>query len=499
MRFCEIRVKTVLLVLALGLMAWGFQLLLFSHVPMVFNDPVEDMSFGWYVPIFSLYVVWAEREKVFASVGRASWLGFLLTIPCLAVGFLGVRGLQVRFEMLAFAGLLLTVPWAFFGRETAKRLIFPVGFLLFCIPMATYLDVITVHLRLFATGAAYAILQGIGAGIVRTGTMLAAADGSFGIDIAEPCSGLRSIFALTALTAGYAYFNQPTWLRRALLFACAVPLAVFGNVMRILTICLVGRWASADFATGFYHDYSGFIVFVAAIALMVVCGELISKFAERKGSPDAGAGRETRDAGFGARDTKLGLVVPVLTLAVLAAAGYSFTHTPTTVVCEPPAVELDEIPGFTSERLEVSEAELTVLPADTRFEKRLYTGMDGRWYAVSAVIGGTSKSSIHRPELCLPSQGFLMADPHTVDVEGSVWRVIRLDGGTDRPSMGFAYTFFNQAGYRTASHFDRILRDIWDRSFHNRIDRWVMVTVNASCADERDLTAFLRLLKGVTK
>ena len=92
-----------------------------------------------------------------------------------------------------------------------------------------------------------------------------------------------------------------------------------------------------------------------------------------------------------------------------------------------------------------------------------------------------------------------MADPRTVEVDGVSWRLMRLDGGSGRSSLGFAYTFFNQLGYRTSSHFDRILRDIWDRSFHNRIDRWVMVTVNASRADPRALEDFLRRLKGVLK
>jgi len=191
------------------------------------------------------------------------------------------------------------------------------------------------------------------------------------------------------------------------------------------------------------------------------------------------------------------LLIPCLTLAVLAITGYSLTHTPETVLCEPPTVVLRELPGFTSEKREPSEAELTTLPADTQFDKRIYTAPNGQWYSVSLVIGGRSKSSIHRPELCLPSQGFLMADPHTVDVEGIAWRIIRLEGGVDRPSLGFAYTFFNQAGYRTASHMDRILRDIWDRSFYNRIDRWVMITVNSSRSDDEGLVNFLRLLKEV--
>lgn len=279
----ELKLRLGLLAAVAVTAVWGFSSLLFHHAPDIFSDPKEDMSYGWYVPVFSLYVLWTEREKLVKSLGAPSWAGLVATLPFLFLGFLGVRGIQIRLEIVAFIGLLITVPWAFFGRETAKQMLFPAGFLLFCLPLATFLDIITVHLRLFGTAMAYAILQGVGAAVVRTGTMISATDGSFAIDVAAPCSGLRSIFALMALTAGYAYFNQSTWLRRGLLFACSVPLAILGNVMRILTICLVGTYCSAEFATGFYHDYSGYVVFLVAIVLMVAVGEAITRVA-RKGA-----------------------------------------------------------------------------------------------------------------------------------------------------------------------------------------------------------------------
>lgn len=193
------------------------------------------------------------------------------------------------------------------------------------------------------------------------------------------------------------------------------------------------------------------------------------------------------------------LIVPALTFALVALVMIALALTPATTVCEAPDIVLPELVGFTSEELEPSEAELTVLPSDTKIVKRLYTDRRGDWYAVSVVIGGTSKSSIHRPELCLPSQGFLMMSPHTVTLTDSVWRVIRLDGGNGRGSLGFAYTFFNQAGFRTASHLSRIFRDVWDRSLYNRIDRWVMVTVNASRSDDISLESFLSRIQGVLK
>ena len=259
----------------------GYHLLLLEHVPMIFNDALEDMSYGWYVPVFSLYVVWSERKKILESVGDPSVWGLLLILPFAFAGFLGARGTQVRLEIVGFVGMLLALVWSMFGTKTMRQVLFPVAFLLFCLPLHTYLDLVTIHLRLLAVSIATETLQGCGVELVRQGTMMASPTGAFAIDIAEPCSGMRSLFAMMALTAGYAYFTQPTWLRRGLLFALAIPIAVLGNVARILSIVAIAATCSSDFATGFYHDYSGYIVFLVAVFLMVVTGGLITKGAEK--------------------------------------------------------------------------------------------------------------------------------------------------------------------------------------------------------------------------
>jgi len=188
------------------------------------------------------------------------------------------------------------------------------------------------------------------------------------------------------------------------------------------------------------------------------------------------------------------LVIPVLSAMLVVAAMLYQAKTVVPVLCEAPAVVLPDVPGYQAEVLEPSESELHVLPSDTRFEKRRYVADDGSWFVVSAVIGGHSKSSIHRPELCLPAQGFQMRDPRVIRVDGVEWHLVTL-ARKDAASLGFAYTFYNQDGFRTSSHLKRIFRDVWDRSVLSRIDRWIMVTVNASTADERVLSAFLSRLK----
>lgn len=187
------------------------------------------------------------------------------------------------------------------------------------------------------------------------------------------------------------------------------------------------------------------------------------------------------------------LAVPAAAAVLTWVAMVYQAHLPTPVLAEPPEVEFGDVAGYTAEDVAPSEPEKRNLPGDTRFVKRRYIAGDGRWFMVTAVIGGRHKSSIHRPELCLPSQGFLMVSPRSADVDGAPWRFMTLARGEGRP-LGFAYTFFNQSGCRTSSSMARIFRDVWDRSVLNRIDRWVMVTVNGWTADDRGMSGFISAL-----
>ncbi len=502
---------------------WG----MFERAAYVFSNEQEDMSFGWYVPLFSLYVLWTERRKILESVGKPSWAGLLACVPCMAVALLGTRGLQLRFEQLGFIGLFVAIPWAFFGKRTAKCFIFPALYLLFTIPLATFLDFVTIHLRLIASGTALAVLRGFGVDAVQQGTaIISSGETPFSIDVAEPCSGLRSLFALLALTAAYSWYNQPTWLRRAMLFACSIPLAVTGNVVRVLSICLVAAYSDPEFAMGFYHDYSGYIVFIVAILLMVAIGEFITNTAEsikkshgknHEDHPESTRNHESdelhaRTAPVSAG--KLSLCVPIIA-TILLSLGFLFqAMTPASMIMSPPKVNLvDGLPGYVSDGVrycmsekcnasfllshlkggdgrcpicktelgEISLGEKTILPADTKILKRYFKSAMGIDFLVSVVIGGQHKGSIHRPELCLPAQGFVMKNPCNFDVDGIPFHAIEVVS-TMRPSTVLCYTFFNQDGFRTASHTRRILIDTLNRSVKNRVDRWVMVTVNVSAS-----------------
>lgn len=183
-------------------------------------------------------------------------------------------------------------------------------------------------------------------------------------------------------------------------------------------------------------------------------------------------------------------IVPIFVTLVTFVAMVNQALTPEVMLADAPTTRLGEIKGCESSPLKPGEAELNVLPKDTIIDKRSYIDEEGNAFQVSLIIGGRSKSSIHRPELCLPAQGFRMLAPRNLEVAGRPWHIIELAGkGVSR--MAQAYTFFNQEGFRTAGHVPRILCDMWDRSVYNRIDRWVMVTVFSSTSDDRRIAAFL--------
>ncbi len=498
MREGTLKSRLILMTVAFIAIVIGFNAMILNRLPSMFLAPEEDMDYAWFVPLFTVAVLWMERRRILKSMGAPSLAGMFATIPFLFVGLLGVRGLQVRFELLAFVGLLVTIPWALFGKECAKRVLFPVACLLFCMPMASFLAIFTVPLRLLVSSVSAGILSLFGMEIVRNGNMITLpsvlVDGKpFGVGIADPCSGLRSIVALVAVSVGYGYFAQRTWSRRAVLLVCSVPIAVFCNIIRIMSICLIARFGSPAYAVGEGHDFLGFVVFGLGIYLTVLLSDLINKIPLKTKAADSENGEcegaevssdsPACPCGASASFKAMATVVLVVSVMVFQVAA------PSPAVAEPPTVAFPEISGFDVEEIPPSEAELKQL-VGAELGRRRYVHKSGFWFQTSKVVSGPSKSSLHRPELCLPSQGHDLGSSYVIPVDDVEWTVIPLSFKTGGGAL-FAYTFFNQAGYRTSSHINRIFIDVWDRTVLGRIDRWAMLTVLVPTTDENTLKSVL--------
>lgn len=231
-----------------------------------------DYSHGFLVPIASLWVLWRIREDILRAPKRVFGPALLLVAASLFLHYLGVKTQQTRLSLISMIGLLWSVPFYFYGWQVAKRLLFPCAFLIFAVPL-NFLENLTFPLRLVNTRVAVATLQGLGVEVRQVGTAILGppfdATAELQLDVADPCSGIRSLTAMVALTAIYGYVVMRGLVRKWLLFLCAVPLAMAGNMFRITAIGIIAEAFGSDVAAGVIHDYSGFLVFGMAISLMV--------------------------------------------------------------------------------------------------------------------------------------------------------------------------------------------------------------------------------------
>ena len=520
--------------------------------------PALDMQHGWLIPGVSVYVVWRRRRELAACAGAPDWRGWLAVLAGVLLLWMGLKAEQARLYFLALVWFLWAVPFALWGAAVARQLIFPVAFLLLAMPLDTVVTFFTVRLRLLSAIVGTVVLNGLGVEVQRVGTGLHSMAGAgFNLDVADPCSGLRSIFALVALTGVYAFFTQRTLLRKWLLFACAVPLAVIGNVGRIIAIALVARWFGQETATSFFHDYSGYVVFVIAILLMMQAGVLIERVGketapqavDRTPEPPVAAA----SAGFvpgGARnlwDLWLVSTVPLLLVAAgvlaqcepkpqrlpidfiatddlpvhfdsfasdrlwfchnaqclrmfheqdLAAQtplSAAVTNLPEGMVGGPPSIEAVmkmaspfRCPSCGGRLYPLSLGEKDLLPADTILLKRDYQdGIHGALH-VSVVISGASRDSIHKPENCLPAQGFRIESVDTVRVpmsgrlplEVKRMLVAKPEANGVEVQSGVIYWFVGGA-HETPWHLPRMFWTTWERARYNRAVRWVYISVGS--------------------
>lgn len=235
---------------------------------------ISNYSHGPLIPVIAGGLVWLKRHELAHVSLRPSVGGYALMVLAMGVYYLGVKAVQPRVVVFSFVLLLYGLTLTLGGRAVFRILFFPITFLLLMIPLNFLEDRIGFPLRMLVAQIATGMLNWLGIETVRVGTAIHSSVFSF--DVADPCSGIRSLMALTTVTAAYAYVTQHRLWKRWALFLSSMPLAVLGNLMRVLSIAMVAQVYGQEVASRAYHDYSGYIVFAVALSAMVVFGVLLN-------------------------------------------------------------------------------------------------------------------------------------------------------------------------------------------------------------------------------
>lgn len=237
---------------------------------------VGDYAYGAMLPLASLLALWWRRREITAAPRRVDWRGAPIIVGALVLHWLGVLAQQPRISAAGFIFLLWGLPFLIYGWALARWLLFPCSYLFLAIPL-NFIEDMTAPLRLFATIVSAGILNGFGLEVYRVGAGLFSGDGNtFAFNVAAECSGLRSLLAMTALMAFYAWYSQKTLLKKWVLFLFSVPVAIIANICRVILVVVVAAFFGQETAMDLWHDYSGYPIFLISIVLMLSIDRLLN-------------------------------------------------------------------------------------------------------------------------------------------------------------------------------------------------------------------------------
>jgi exosortase len=244
-----------------------YHLVVARLVTQWWSDP--DYNYAFLVPFLAAAAAWQQRNKLKRLEPEPAWSGLLVIAGALALLILGTLGAENYLARTSLLFLLASIAIQFRGWKFFRALLFPWAALFLMIPLPSLVfNEIALPLQFFASRLGAALLSLTGIPVVREGNVILLS--SISLDVAEACSGLRSLFSLLTVCVFYGYFFEKNIARRILLIACSVPIAILANALRITVTGILGHYRGINWAEGFYHVSSGILVFLFSFLILVI-------------------------------------------------------------------------------------------------------------------------------------------------------------------------------------------------------------------------------------
>ena len=260
---------------------WLYSPLLLRLAHQWWQDP--NYTHGFFVPVFSLFLIWEGRAKLATLRIQPSWWGLVMLAFALMALVLGT--ISSGFFLSRVSLLLLICGMVVFlaGWKHLAAISFPLAFLILMIPSSTLVAQITFPLQILASKIATLLLTGVGVSAVREGNIILLPTAR--LEVAEACSGIRSLFSLITLTVIYGYLAETRTGVRVLLALIAVPVSILANALRIAVTGLVVEYWGVEGAQGALHLLSGWLVFASSLLLIFVLHRLLQMFLFARQTP----------------------------------------------------------------------------------------------------------------------------------------------------------------------------------------------------------------------
>jgi exosortase len=272
--------------LTLGLVLTGLAILYRDVVPELVRawGTDDNYSHGYLIPPIAAYLAWERRRQFSAAPNRPNPFGLIIVIGSillLAVGTLGVEFFLSRASLIgAIAGIVLFLC----GWSRLWVMAFPLAILLLMVPLpAIVFNQIAFPLQLIASQFGETVVRAFEIPVLREGNVLILPN--ITLEVAEACSGIRSLISLLTLGIVFGYFSDSRMWARVVIALSTIPVAVLTNGARVAGTGIAARYYGSAAAEGFFHEFSGWLVFIAAFALMLLLHRLLLLIAPDRKAP----------------------------------------------------------------------------------------------------------------------------------------------------------------------------------------------------------------------
>ena len=229
---------------------WGNSILGYIHTSSLFawlyyaytvGGEQNDSSYGNFIPFLVIGLFWWKRRELLAQPLKLWWPGLLVLLAALALHVAGYALQQPYLSIAALFGGIYGLMGLAWGRAWLRHSLFPFFLFMFSVPLGQRAEFITFPLRQLVSWLSEKVAHVLGIDVIRVGTQLFDPSGSYGFDVAAPCSGMRSLIAIFLLATIYGFFVFRSPWKRLLLMALALPFAVLGNLARMLLIIVAAE------------------------------------------------------------------------------------------------------------------------------------------------------------------------------------------------------------------------------------------------------------------
>ncbi|MCL2790714.1 MAG: exosortase/archaeosortase family protein [Desulfobulbus sp.] len=234
----------------------------------------DNYSHGFLIPLISGYMVWSMKDELRRlALQPVNW-GILVLVAGLGQLYIAKVGSEYFLQRSSIILVLLGIVLFLAGTATARKVIVPLMYLLFMVPLPAIIwNKIAFPMQLFASAVTEVVIRAIGIPVLREGNVLYLAQTT--LEVVDACSGLRSLTTMFALSAAFSWFSVLSTTKKWILFLAAAPIAILANIVRLTGTAGLASLYGEKAAQGFLHDFSGLFVFVVGLLLLMLTSKVL--------------------------------------------------------------------------------------------------------------------------------------------------------------------------------------------------------------------------------